>query len=438
MAKISSVDPGSPAERAGLRAGLELLKINGHAIEDILDYRFFSSDSRLKLLLSDGEREFAVKLSNPGYEPLGLGFEDPLICPQTACRNNCVFCFIDQNPKGLRESLYFKDDDLRLSFLTGSYITLTNLDERQLKRICDLRISPINISVHATDPDVRRYMLSNRFAGSCLDTLKRFAKHRISMNCQVVVCPGVNDGAVLRRTLEELSDLWPAVASVAVVPVGLTGHREGLPALRPVEREDARAILALVSEFADHNFYFKKSRVVYAADELYLTAGLPLPDESQYEGYPQIENGVGMLTSLRTEFEFELERLDPASVPDGEFALATGAAAAPMLQNLVDELQNKCHNVHGTVYTIENRFFGSRVTVAGLITGRDLTGQLLSKPLPDRLLISASMLRYDGAVFLDDMTPAEAEKILRTRLVPVKNDGAALLGAMTGREVSDA
>ncbi len=434
MALIASVAPGSPAERAGIVPGLDLISINSHAIEDILDYRFFSTDKRLKLLLSDGKKTFTVKIKNPDYEPLGLDFENPLICKETSCRNKCVFCFIDQLPKGMRQSLYFKDDDLRLSFLTGSYITLTNLDERQIRRICDLRISPINVSVHATDPEVRCSMLSNRFAGSCLDTLKTFAAHGITVNCQIVVCPDINDGEVLRRSLTDLCALWPQVASVAVVPVGLTDHREGLPPLRAVEKQDAREILSIISEFADHNLYLHGSRIVYGSDEFYLTAELPLPSEEEYEGYPQIENGVGLLTSLRTEFVDALEELDPESVAPFEFSVATGVSAAGLMRELVDLLEKKCHNIQGRVYVIENRFFGKRITVAGLITGKDLTEQLSGRDLGSRLLISASMLRYDGEVFLDDMTPAQAEKLLSTDILPVKNDGYALLRAMTNKE----
>jgi len=322
----------------------------------------------------------------------------------------------------MRESLYFKDDDVRMSLLAGNYVTLTNLSGGEIERLIKMKVSPVNISVHATAPELRVAMLRSKNAGACLEIMRGFAAAGISMNCQIVVCPGVNDGEVLRNTLSDLVALRPHVNSVSVVPVGLTVHRAGLYPLRPVGKAEAEEILDLCAEFAGLG--------VYPADELYIKANRPIPPEDFYGGFPQLENGVGMVALLQSEFSDALAEL-PAGLPaPPPFSLATGIAAEKFIKNLVDELRLKCDNLNCSVYAIENRFFGESVTVAGLVTGGDLIGQLRGRQLGGRLLIPRSMLRHEGDLFLDGVTPAQVEEQLGVRLVPVENDGEALLNAL--------
>ncbi|MBR4941087.1 MAG: DUF512 domain-containing protein, partial [Clostridia bacterium] len=334
--RIESVDPGSPAEKAGILSGEKLVSVNGNPIGDVLDYRYHTADPEFTLVLENEAGECReVRIKNRSFRPLGLNFETYLMDEKRSCSNHCVFCFIDQLPKGLRDTLYFKDDDMRLSFLLGNYITLTNLDESDIEKIIRLRISPINISVHTTDPKLRVRMCRNPKAGQCLDIMKRFAENGIVMNCQIVLCPGLNDGEALRKTLSDLADLRPGVNSVSVVPVGLTAHREGLYPLRSVSGEEARQVLATVREFGDHELYKSGSRVFFASDEFYILAGLPLPDPDHYEDYPQLENGVGMVPLLRDEFLSALSFEDPAELTAPEpFSVATGVAAAPYITEL--------------------------------------------------------------------------------------------------------
>ncbi len=429
--KIISVDKHSPAERAGIQPGETLLRINGNEIHDVLDYRFYAADPVLTLDLQEPDgTDRSVRIVNRSYRPLGLNFETYLMDKQARCHNKCVFCFIDQLPGGMRDSLYFKDDDMRMSFLMGNYVTLTNLTTEDFAKIKQMRISPINVSVHATDPDVRRKMCGNRFAGDCYKIMHDLAASGITMNAQIVVCPDLNDGAVLDRSLHDLILLYPYVQSISVVPVGLTKYREGLYPLRPVTKEDACKILDICDAHAAAALKQHGSRVVFAADELYIKAQRPLPPYDAYEDFTQLENGVGMLTSLITEFDEALaEETEPCS--PWPFSIATGTAAAPFLKGLAEKFCARypcdCH-----VYAIRNDFFGEQITVAGLVTGQDLIAQLRGKPLGERLLISQTMLRYDHAVFLDDLTPADVERELHVKLVPVSNDGAALLEAMRG------
>ncbi|PWL49253.1 MAG: radical SAM protein [Clostridiales bacterium] len=431
--KITSVDKGSPAFRAGISAGETLVKINGNEIHDVLDYRFYSADPvlDLELLSADGAAR-TVRIVNRSYRPLGLEFETYLMDKQARCHNKCVFCFIDQLPGGMRDSLYFKDDDMRMSFLMGNYVTLTNLTAEDFAKIKRMRISPINISVHATDPEVRRKMCGNRFAGDCYKIMHDLAASGITMNAQIVVCPGLNDGKVLERSLDDLILLYPYVQSISVVPVGLTKHRQGLYPLEPVTRQGAREILDLCNQRAAAALRRHGSRVVFAADELYIKAGRPLPSYEEYEDFAQLENGVGMLASLIAEFDEALaDTADKPCAPQA-FSIATGTAAAPFLRELAEKFMRSCPGSRCGVYAVENRFFGEQITVAGLITGRDLIDALRGRPLGGRLLIAQSMLRYDQAVFLDDVTPADVEAALNVRLVAVPNDGAALLRAMRG------
>ena len=430
--RIKRVAPGSPLRRKGVKPGWELLSVNGTPVTDVLDYRFYTYDAHLSLefLTPEGGRKRVVVDKPEGADP-GLEFETYLMDRPRSCANRCRFCFIDQNPPGMRRSLYFKDDDARLSFLMGCYITLTNLSARELDRIAALRISPINVSVHATDPLVRRTLLGNPRAGECLALMRRLAAAGIEMNCQIVCCPGLNDGAVLLRTLDDLRSLYPAVHSISVVPVGLTRHREGLPELRAFTPDLAAETLDAVARFGAQSLEELGTRLAFCADELYLLAGRPLPPDGWYEGYPQLENGVGMLRLTETEFS---EALSSAGEADGApFSIATGVAAAPLLEELLARAKEKFANLDGRVYTIHNRFYGESVTVAGLLTGGDLIAQLRGKPLGARLLIPAEMLRTEEVDFLDGVTLSEAAAALGVPVYPVASFGGALCGAMLGR-----
>ena len=431
--KIISVDGGSPAARAGIRPGMLLERVNGHEIKDVLDYRYWTEEPKLLLALrTESGRAVRRRVRKPEGIPLGLNFETYLMDAQRSCANRCVFCFIDQLPPGMRETLYYKDDDARLSFLQGNYITLTNLSEREVDRICALRISPLNVSVHATDPDVRRAMLRNPSAGKCLDIMRRLAEAEVEMNCQVVLCPGMNDGDVLSRTLADLTELYPQVHSISVVPVGLTRYREGLCELSPVTREGAADAVARVEKTAADCLAKFGSRIVYCSDEMYLRAGLALPDYDSYEDFPQFENGVGMLRSLYDEYSDALGSLTGSE--KARVSVATGLAAAPLFDNISQLTKKTCYNIDISVHPVANRFFGETVDVAGLLVGADLLDALRGRDLGERLLISATMLRHGGDVFLDDMSLTELSEKLGVPVVPVRCDGAALLDAVLGKK----
>ena len=428
---ITSVDRRSPSEKAGLRAGEKLLSINGHTIEDVLDYRFYGydRDPELTLASADGaQRTLRVK-KEEGTE-LGLNFDTYLMDEPRPCSNHCLFCFVDQMAPGCRDTLYFKDDDARLSFLMGNYITLTNLSEREAQRIIDLRISPINVSVHASDPKMHCLLLGNRQAERSLELMQAFGRAGIRMNGQIVVCPGYNDGEQLQRTMEDMAD-WGFV-SCSIVPVGLTKYRKGLAKLSPVDRENARAIIDRVDAFAAKCRERFGSRLFFCSDELYIRAELPLPEEDYYEGYVQIENGVGMLRSLITEFEAGL-RLEDEAAAATPFTIATGVSARPYLQQLVDQAAEKL-GVSGQVIAIQNDFFGHTIDVAGLITGQDLIAQLKGRDLGQRLLIPVNMLRHGGDVFLDDLRVGDVERELGVPVTVVEQDGFDLLDAVLGRK----
>ena len=433
LTKIASVDPRSPAHRAGIRPGETLEQVNGHPIVDVLDYKFYTYDTRLELTLrrEDGSSH-TLRVRKGEGEDLGLNFETYLMDRARACANQCIFCFVDQMPPGMRETLYFKDDDARLSFLMGNYITLTNLSQRELERIMALRISPINISVHATDPQLRQAMLKHRRAGECLEIMGRFAQAGITMNCQVVLCPGVNDGAALERTLAELGALYPAVNSVAVVPVGLTRFREGLCHLEPYTPAQAEGVLRQVEDFAARFLAEQGTSLAWCSDEFYLIAGRPLPEKGYYEEMAQLENGVGMLRLLTSQAMLALEDEVPQQAPT-PFSIATGVSAAPFLREIIDMVREKCGNIKGTVYPIRNQFFGQTITVSGLITGRDLVEQLAGRDLGERLLLPSNMLRTGERVFLDDMRVEQVEGALGVPVTVVEADsGFALVEAILG------
>ena len=435
LTKIQSVDPHSPARRAGVRPGERLTHINGRPIADVLDYKFYAYDPRLELTLAEEDgRTRTVRVRKGEGEELGLNFETYLMDRARSCANRCIFCFVDQMPPGMRETLYFKDDDARLSFLMGNYITLTNLSEREIDRICALRISPINISVHATDPALREAMLRHRRAGECLDIMKRFAGAGIEMNCQIVSCPGVNDGPALDRTLADLGALHPAVASVAVVPVGLTKYREGLCHIDPYTPAQAAALIGQVEAFAAAFLEKHGTSLAWCSDEFYLLAGRALPEKAYYEDMNQLENGVGMLRLLQSQAELALEGEALSDLTPPPFSIATGVSAAPFVEKIVDRCREKCGNIVGTVHPVANRFFGETITVSGLVTGGDLIGQLRGKALGERLILPSNMLRAGEQVFLDDVTVAQVEEALGVPVCPVDAEsGFDLVDAMFGR-----
>lgn len=429
---VRNVQKRSPAARAGLRAGDELLTMNGREIIDVLDYRYALLEEKLSITFRRGEKEKTVRLRKREYDELGLEFDTYLMDGQRSCKNKCIFCFIDQMPPGLRKSLYFKDDDDRLSFLFGNYITMTNLTQREVDRIIELHLSPINISVHTTNPALRVRMMKNKHAGEVLSYLPRFAEAGLKLNCQLVLCPGFNDGEELSRTLYDLGRLYPAVQSVAAVPVGLTKYREGLEKLTPFTAETAADVIDRMESFGASFLHEHSTRLCYPADEFYLKAGRELPDSAFYEEFAQLENGVGMWSLLRDDYRSLLSQ----AVPDGRvrrISLATGEAAAPIMQKLVDETTEKWHNLTCSVYAIRNDFFGPLINVAGLVTGGDLIRQLKEQPLYDELLIPSCMLRREGDLFLDDCSLDEVEAALGVRVIPVEGDAKSLLDAIVGQ-----
>ena len=428
---IDSVQKGSAAARARIKAGDTLLTINGRDIVDVLDYRFYTPDTRLTLTLETAKgRRRTVRVKKAPFEELGMSFATYLMDKQRSCRNNCVFCFIDQLPEGMRESLYFKDDDSRLSFLFGNYITLTNLTERDVERIIEMHISPVNVSVHTTNPDLRCKMMNNRFAGEALDILRRFAAAGLSLNCQLVLVPGYNDGEELTRSMEDLAALGEAVNSVAAVPVGLTRYREGLPALRGFTPEESAEVIRVMTEKGDEMLAARGRRVFYPSDEWYIKAGLPIPAEDFYEEYPQLENGVGMLSLLGEQFVTAVDTATADTVFEGRTVIATGVDAAPYLKALAALAKAKWPSLQVKVIPIRNDFFGETITVSGLVTGGDLMKQLAAVPM-DRLVLPMNMLRQEGDLFLDDVSVEELQAALGVPVTFVpETDAAALLDAL--------
>lgn len=432
---IKSVEPRSPAAKAGIMPGDSLKTINNHEIRDVLDFDFYSAEKRLTLLLSRNGERYTVDITKGEYTPLGLEFETFLMDRQRHCANQCIFCFIDQLPKGMRESLYFKDDDVRLSFLMGNYVTMTNFSRRDVDRIMEMHISPINISVHTTDPELRVKMLGNKNAGKVLSYMDEFKAAGIKMNAQVVICPGWNDGEALERTLHDLIALAPEVESIALVPVGLTGHREGLCEIPEITPENARHIIDAAARWNAISKEYTGATRVYPADELFLKAGWGIPGEEFYGEYPQLENGVGMLALLRETFRKALSELYPEDKPTHKhLTIATGEAAGPLLSELAADFMGVFPHVQVDVVIVKNEFFGGGVTVAGLLTGRDLQKNLVGRDNGDFILISCDTQKSGEAIFLDDMTLSELSESLGTPVLPVDNDGAALLWALLDPE----
>ncbi|MBP5155873.1 MAG: DUF512 domain-containing protein [Clostridia bacterium] len=428
MVEISGVEKNSYAERAGVAAGDHLLSVNGNGIADVLDYRFYLFEPRLELKLSRDGAEYTAVIKKPRYDDIGLEFRTYLMDEKKRCRNNCVFCFIDQNPKGMRETVYFKDDDERLSFLQGNYVTLTNLRESDIDRIIKMRISPINVSVHTTNPELRCMMMRNRFAGGCLEYVKKLDSAGISINAQLVLCRGINDGAELARSLADLSAL-ENLESAAVVPCGLTAHREGLYPLQPFDAASAAAVLDIADEYGEKNLKTRGARLIYASDEFYLLSGREIPPSDYYEGYPQLENGVGMIRSDSDEF---YERLENAGnkVYNREVSIATGEAAYGFISSLAASSCAKFSGLTVHVYAVRNDFFGGGVTVSGLVTGGDIIKQLKGKPLGETLLIPENMLRAEGDLFLDGVSLEQLSEALGVDITVTPHGGKALCEAL--------
>ncbi len=431
MVLIKDVERFSPAEKAKLRAGDEIISINGNEIKDVLDYRYYICEKKLSVLIKRGGEEKTFTIKKGEYDDLGLEFETFLMDRKHSCRNKCIFCFIDQLPKGMRDTLYFKDDDSRLSFLQGNYITLTNMTEEDIDRIIKMRMSPINISVHTTDPELRVKMLKNPRSGEVLAYIKKLSDAGIEINAQIVLCRGVNDGENLERTMHDLAAMYPQVSSVSIVPAGLTRHRDGLYPLTPFSREESAAVVRGVEAFAAACKATLGSSIFYCGDELYLEAGLALPEGEYYEGYRQIENGVGMIASMKDEL---LEALDGEEGDARERALsiATGRAAYGFICECAGKIKEKFPNIKINVYEITNDFFGESVTVAGLVTGKDLCAQLTGKELYGELLLSANMLRHGGDLFLCGTSKEELEEKLGVNITLCTNDGYEFLDKVIG------
>ena len=435
MVTIASVEAGSVCDKLGLRAGDSLVAINSHEIYDILDYRFHLCEKKIKLtVIRDGKaKNFRFRKEENDLD-IGLEFATALMDEKQSCKNKCIFCFIDQNPPGMRQSCYFKDDDSRLSFLHGNYVTLTNISEREVERIIEMHISPINVSVHTTDPELRCKMLSNRFAGEKLAYLRRFADAGITICAQIVLCRGINDGAHLDRTLHDLMEYLPALDSVSIVPAGLTKYRENLPKLELFSPEECRAVINQVAAYGDYCMQKYGTRVFLCSDEFYVRGGLPLPDEDFYCGFSQLEDGVGMLTSFKTDALRELEFAE-ASERERAVSVVTGHAA----YDTISEVARLCEEKHGklrvNVIRIDNNFFGETVTVAGLLTGGDMIAGCRGKELGEILYIPRNSLRADGDLFLDNLTPEDLERELGVTVKPLDGDGALFVAALCGYEI---
>ena len=430
---IAGIEPGSIAEELELMPGDTVIEINGQPIEDVFDYHFLINDTYIEMLVrtKDGEDEL-LEIEKDPEEDLGIIFSSSLMDDYRSCSNRCIFCFIDQLPEGMRETMYFKDDDSRLSFLQGNYITMTNMKDAAIKRIIHYKLEPINISVHTTNPQLRCRMLGNRFAGKILDQIRELYEGGIVMNAQIVLCKGINDGRELQKTIEDLSEFVPNIQSISVVPVGLSDHREGLFPLEPFSPEDASEVIDLIEDWQKRMFDSCGSHFVHASDEWYLLSGRPLPEEDRYDGYLQLENGVGMLRLLIEEFSAALEDVSPEDVHPVNVTIATGRLAGPSIKALTDRLSEIFPQVHVNVYMIENRFFGSRITVSGLLTGQDIISQLQEEELGEALLLPVNVLRSGEDVLLDDVTVTDIEKALGVPVRIIGSSGEDLICGILG------
>ena len=453
MQIISGIIPGSIAEELEIKPGSKLISVNGETVGDIFDYRFLIADDYVELEIENPDGEIDIYEIEKDYdEEMGLEFENALMDDYKHCSNNCIFCFIDQMPKGMRDTLYFKDDDSRLSFLQGNYVTLTNMKQADIDRIIRYHMAPINISVHTTNPELRCSMLHNRFAGDVLKYIDQLYEAGITMNGQIVLCKDVNDREELRRTIQDLSKYAPVMQSVSIVPVGLTKHREGLYPLKPLTSQDANDVIDMVEEFQKDFKARFDLHFIHASDEFYLLAGREMPEEERYDDYLQLENGVGMLRLLREEFCIALkERIENAAentkcrkpeFPDRKISIATGKLAYETVSELVKQAADKLTQAGITgkrpeisCYAIENHFFGDLITVSGLVCGCDLIEQLKEKDLGTELLLPINMMRSGESYFLDDVTVSQLEKELNIKVVIVPSDGESLLKALLGEEL---
>jgi putative radical SAM enzyme (TIGR03279 family) len=427
--KIFDVTTGSHADKAGIKKGETLLSINSNEIVDVLDYRFYQVNRKLTLEVADEDKNVrAIEMTKGEYEEIGLEFETYLMDKQHSCRNKCIFCFIDQLPKGMRESLYFKDDDSRLSFLFGNYITLTNITEHEIDRIIKMHISPINVSVHTTNPELRCKMMNNRFAGDTLKYLKRFADAGITLNCQIVSCPGINDGDELVRTLTDLENL--GVNMTAIVPVGLTRYRENLYPLVPYNKETAGQTIDIIEKMGDECVKKHGRRIFFPGDEFYLLAEREIPSPEFYEDFSALEDGIGMIAYLTDDVGWKLEELDADESLCHKVTIACGEGVFPYMKRIMSMINEKFPNITINTRAIKNNFFGGGVNVSGLVTGGDLIDQLRDDDLGDRLIITSSMLRFENDLFLDDVSTDDVERELGVTLVPVNNNGNDLVEAV--------
>ena len=431
---VVAVDPNSPAQRAGILPGDEILTIDGGQINDMLDYEFYTAKDRFEVCFErEGERK-NVRVEKQEYEPFGCDFETYLIDKHHSCKNKCIFCFVDQLPRGMRQSLYFKDDDERLSFLFGNYITLTNLTRQEMDRIKLMHISPINISVHAVDPALRVRMMKNRFAGDLMPRMRELAEADIEMNCQLVLCRGINDGAALEQSMRELAALWPQVRSVAAVPIGVTRYRENLEPLETYDAASAGAVLDQLLAFGDKMQQLHGERLIYPADEWYFLTGRPLPEEAFYGGYYQLDNGVGMCRKFYDEFMAELQKPHRVKLPCRADTIC-GESVYPLIVSLADALMKKYRFVRLRVHAIRNDFFGGNVSVTGLLTGQDIVAQASGKLISNRLLLPGTTLRSEQDLLLDDMSKEQLGEALGAQVTVIPQDGAAFARAALGLPV---
>lgn len=423
--QIATVKKGSVADYAGIQPKDVIKALNGVELVDIFDYYYYADEAFLEILIEKPDHtQRTLLIEKAEGEDLGITFENGLMDDYKSCHNKCMFCFIDQMPPGMRETLYFKDDDTRLSFLQGNYVTLTNIKDTDLQRIIQYHLAPINISVHATNPALRCKMLNNRFAGDILDKIKRLADAEIEMNAQIVLCKGENDGVELERTIQDLLHFYPYMQSLSVVPVGLTKYREGLYPLKPFEKEDAQEVLQLIHKWQDYSYELYGTHFVQASDEWYLVAQQEIPTEERYDGYMQLENGVGMIRLLMDEFHESLKKQRRhLFMRNKKISIATGRLAAPFIDELCHEFMDKFPKIQIQVFPIRNDFFGHHITVSGLITGKDLIAQLQGKDLGECLFIPQNMVRCQEQDFLDDVKVSQVESALQVKIDIVKSSG---------------
>jgi len=425
--EIVEVRPSSIAEELGIKKGDRLISINGARIKDILEYKYLTTDEFLEVEIEHGNGEIWIYEVEKEYdEDIGIVFEGIIDKPKS-CHNKCIFCFIDQLPSGMRETLYFKDDDTRLSFLQGNFVTLTNLSEREIDRIIKYHISPINVSVHTTDPELRRTMLNNKNAGKLMDYLERLKEGKIEVKAQIVLCPGVNDGENLLKTLEDLAGLHPQVSCVAVVPVGITKYRQGLYELTEYDGASAASIISMVRKAQDKYLSELNTRFVFLSDEFFLISGEELPGYEEYEDFMQLENGVGLIVLFNREVEESLKKLDSYSKKTRLISIITGEYAAPNLKMMASEIESCIEGLKISIFPINNDFFGPGVKVAGLLTGKDIIDQLKDKNVGSDLFITDCMLKKDEKIFLDDVTVEEMEKKLGVKITICREDGSDLV-----------